>query len=68
VWLLPGLATYLPDRLFAADAQVIDSYEPGTATPRASSGSPVSDDFSDLFEAPQPGRNPAYYDDLENLE
>ncbi|HET7202640.1 MAG TPA: TRAP transporter large permease subunit [Steroidobacteraceae bacterium] len=68
LWLVPSLATYLPDRLFAAEAQAMESYAPGTATPRASRGSPVADDFRDLFEEPQPGRNEPYYDDLEDLE
>ena len=70
VWSLPCLATYLPDRLFAAQAYETeaDVHAGGFAAPRPARGSPVADDFSDLFEAPQPGRNEAYYDDLEDLE
>jgi hypothetical protein len=36
----------------------------GPATP---SGSPVADDFSDLFDEPEPGRNPPYQDNFEDL-
>ncbi len=69
LWLVPGLATYLPDRLFAAEAYASDSQARGAVGPRAARGSPVDDDFSDLFEgSPQPGRNEPYYDELEDLE
>jgi tripartite ATP-independent transporter DctM subunit len=70
VWSLPGLATYLPDRLFAAQAYgtEADAQVDGFTAPRPASGSPVADDFSDLFEAPQPGRNEAYYDEMEDVE
>jgi tripartite ATP-independent transporter DctM subunit len=66
VWLVPSMATYLPDRLFAQEA-------PATADavseigPSASSGSPVADDFSDLLDEPRPGRNPPYRDDFRDL-
>jgi hypothetical protein len=39
----------------------------GPSAPAAPSGSPVADDFGDLFEAPAPGRNPPYLDNFEDL-
>jgi tripartite ATP-independent transporter DctM subunit len=67
VWLLPSLATYLPDRLFAADAVAMQSGAPPSLVPAAPSGSPVGDDFSDLFDD-SPSRNTEpYHDDLAGL-
>jgi tripartite ATP-independent transporter DctM subunit len=65
VWLVPGMATHLPDRLFAQEAPA--ATEASEAGPVAPSGSPVADDFSDLFEEPKPGRNPPYRDNFEDL-
>ena len=67
VWMVPSLATYLPDRLFGHDAPPAVQDDRAPAAPTAPSGSPVADDFTDLFEDPQPGRNPPYRDDFENL-
>jgi hypothetical protein len=65
VWLVPGMATHLPDRLFAQEAlAATEASEAGLVAP---SGSPVADDFSDLFEEPKPGRNPPYRDNFEDL-
>jgi hypothetical protein len=66
VWLVPGMATELPSRLFDHAVAASDERAPLDApgTPR---GSPVADDFSDLFDAPQPGRNPPYQDDFDDL-
>jgi hypothetical protein len=66
LWLAPGMATRLPDRLFAQEAPA----PAGAATdggPAAPSGSPVADDFTDLFEEPTPGRNPPPHDDFRDL-
>jgi tripartite ATP-independent transporter DctM subunit len=66
LWLVPGMATYLPDRLFAQEAPAAaDVVSEGG--PSASSGSPVADDYSDLLEEPAPGRNPPYRDDFRDL-
>jgi tripartite ATP-independent transporter DctM subunit len=65
MWLVPGTATHLPDRLFAQEAPA--ATEASETGPVAPSGSPVADDFSDLFEEPRPGRNPPYRDNFEDL-
>jgi tripartite ATP-independent transporter DctM subunit len=67
VWLVPGMATGLPDRLFGEEAPAIEAVA-GESGPAAASGSPVADDFSDLLEEPTPGRNPPYHDNFEDLE
>jgi tripartite ATP-independent transporter DctM subunit len=68
VWLWPGLATSLPDRLFAnAPAALEAASTPGSTTRAAPGGSPVADDFSDLFEPAQPRKNEAYRDEMEDL-
>ena len=67
VWLIPGMATGLPDRLFGEAAPAIEAVA-GDRGPAAPSGSPVADDFSDLLEEPTPGRNPPYHDNFEDLE
>jgi hypothetical protein len=66
LWMVPSLATYLPDRLFAQDAMPAAAAEsaPARSTP---AGSPVADDFSDLFDEPPSGRNPPYMDDFGEL-
>jgi tripartite ATP-independent transporter DctM subunit len=66
LWLFPGMATTLPERLFAAEAR---AGEPGAsrAAPAAAAGSPVADDFGDLLEEPAPGGKPPYLDDFEDL-
>jgi len=66
LWLAPGLATRLPERLFAAEAPAVAGAAPA-AESAAPAGSPVSDDFSDLLEEPTPGRNPPYQDDFRDL-
>jgi TRAP-type mannitol/chloroaromatic compound transport system permease large subunit len=66
LWMAPTLATYLPDRLFRNEAAMLED-DRGPAAPTAPSGSPVADDFSDLFEDPVPGRNPPYRDNFEDL-
>jgi tripartite ATP-independent transporter DctM subunit len=66
LWLAPGMATRLPDRLFAQEAPAAPGEAPPGA-PVAPSGSPVADDFSDLLEEPRPGRNPPYRDDFRDL-
>jgi tripartite ATP-independent transporter DctM subunit len=66
VALVPGMATSLPERLYAEEIPVMDRRAPaGTAA--APSGSPVADDFSDLLDEPAPGHNPPYLDDFEEL-
>jgi len=66
VWLAPGMATSLPERLFAQAAPAAVS-EAAEGAPVAASGSPVADDFSDLLEEPAHGRNPPYRDDFQEL-
>ena len=66
VWTAPSLATYLPDRLFSHEAALLED-DRGPAAPAAASGSPVADDFTDLFDEPTPGRNPPYRDNFEDL-
>jgi hypothetical protein len=63
LWRLPVLATWLPERLFAAEAVAMQA--PAPLAPGASSGSPVGDDFTDLFE--DSPRNEPYYDNLDDL-
>jgi tripartite ATP-independent transporter DctM subunit len=66
VWMVPGMATRLPERLFAAEAQAMPMV-PDSVAPAAAAGSPVSDDFSDLFGPPQRGVNPPFLDDFSGL-
>jgi len=66
VWAIPSMATYLPDTLFGHEAPALDAGS-SAGSPVATSGSPVTDDFSDLLEEPAPGRNPPYMDDFEDL-
>jgi hypothetical protein len=66
LWLAPGMATYLPDRLFAQEAPAATGAV-SEGGPSTSSGSPVADDFGDLLEEPTPGRNPPYRDDFRDL-
>jgi tripartite ATP-independent transporter DctM subunit len=66
VAIVPGMATSLPARLYAPEAQAIDTGASRDAV-AAPSGSPVSDDFSDLLDDPTPGHNPPYQDDLKDL-
>jgi len=66
VALAPGMATSLPERLYADEAPAMDFRAPSGAT-TTPSGSPVADDFSDLLEEPVPGRNSPYLDDFEEL-
>ena len=66
LWLAPGMATRLPDRLFAQEAPAVAGEAPAGASV-APAGSPVADDFSDLLEEPTPGRNPPYLDDFRDL-
>ena len=66
LWLAPGMATTLPRMLFTDAAPSIAEVAPAAA-PASDSGSPVADDFSDLFDAPRPGRNPPYRDNFDDL-
>jgi tripartite ATP-independent transporter DctM subunit len=66
VWMVPTLATGLPDRLFGQEPPVLDAADT-LAAPAAATGSPVSDDFSDLLEPSAPGRNAPYLDNFEDL-
>lgn len=66
VGLIPVLATGLPDRLFAEPPPVTAGVA-ATAPTTSPSGSPVSDDFSDLLEDPAPGGNAPYRDDFDDL-
>jgi tripartite ATP-independent transporter DctM subunit len=66
LWVAPGMATRLPDRLFAPEAPAVPGEASAGAT-LAPAGSPAADDFSDLLDEPTPGRNPPYRDDFRDL-
>jgi hypothetical protein len=63
---MPALATYLPDRLFA-DAAFLHEDARGPSSSTTPSGSPVADDFSDLFDGSAADRPRPYQDDLRDL-
>jgi TRAP-type mannitol/chloroaromatic compound transport system permease large subunit len=66
LWMVPGLATRLPERLFGAEAQAMPvAAQP--SSPAATAGSPVADQFDNLFGPPQPGEAPPYRDDFTDL-
>jgi hypothetical protein len=66
LWTFPQMATSLPAKLFEDEPPALES-RAAEAAPAASSGSPVADDFSDLFDPPSPGRNPPWRDNFEDL-
>jgi hypothetical protein len=66
LWAMPALATYLPDRLFA-NAAFLQEDARGSSSSTTPSGSPVADDFSDLFDAPASNGRPPYQDELDDL-
>jgi tripartite ATP-independent transporter DctM subunit len=66
VWMVPTMATGLPDRLFGQEPPALDAADT-LAAPAAATGSPVGDDYSDLLEPPAPGRNAPYLDNFEDL-
>jgi tripartite ATP-independent transporter DctM subunit len=66
LWLVPGLATRLPERLFGAEAQAMPVAAQPTS-PTATAGSPVADQFDNLFGPPQPDEAPPYRDDFNDL-
>jgi len=69
VWLAPGMATGLPDRLFAPEAETDMGTLPFSLDEDGGVriSPPVADDFSDLLDEPAPGRNPPYRDNFEDL-
>jgi tripartite ATP-independent transporter DctM subunit len=69
VWLAPGMATGLPDRLFAPEAEMEMRTLPSSSNEKGGApiSPPVADDFSDLLDEPTPGRNPPYRDNFEDL-
>lgn len=66
LWIMPSSATWLPGKLFAPDAAALETTIRSNA-PSANVGSPVADDFTDLFSPPTPDRNKPYMDDFEDL-
>jgi hypothetical protein len=66
VWMVPTMATGLPDRLFGHEPPALDAADVMPA-PATAAGSPVSDDFSDLLQAPVAGENAPYLDDFSDL-
>ncbi|MDX2223316.1 MAG: TRAP transporter large permease subunit [Rhodospirillaceae bacterium] len=67
LWVIPEMATTVPDLLFGADAvAALDARAPSDA-PLAPTGSPAGDDFSDLFAPPGEQSVQPYMDDFENL-
>jgi tripartite ATP-independent transporter DctM subunit len=67
LWAAPGLATRLPERLFSMPPMPLETASESGPAATAPAGSPVADDFEDLFEEPTPGRNPPYRDDFRDL-
>jgi len=66
LWLAPGLATRLPERLFAAQARV-PADSAAASGPSSPAGSPVSDDFAGLLDEPGPSGPRPYLDDFQDL-
>jgi len=66
LWLWPGMATRPPEKLFAQQAWAAETASEIDAAP-VDPGSVAADDFSDLLEPPQPGRNPSPQDDFRDL-
>ncbi len=66
LWLWPGMATRLPEKLFAQQAWAAETASELDAAP-VDTGSVAADDFSDLLEPPQPGRNPPPQDEFRDL-
>jgi TRAP-type mannitol/chloroaromatic compound transport system permease large subunit len=67
LWIMPEIATTVPDRVFGADAvAALDTRAPA-AGPVSPTGSPAGDDFSDLFAKPGDQTVRPYMDDFENL-
>jgi hypothetical protein len=66
LWAMPALATYLPDRLFA-DTALLQEDARGPSITTTPSGSPVADDFSELFDGPAADRPRPYQDNLQDL-
>nr|MCU0955669.1 TRAP transporter large permease subunit [Hyphomicrobium sp.] len=66
LWMAPGLATKLPEQLFAGTAPQYEDRAPA-ASPSTAAGSPVADDFSGLLEEPAQRGQAPYLDDFENL-
>lgn len=66
LWLVPEMATALPDLLFT-DEGPMRAPDMREALPGAPVGSPVEDDFSDLFARPGDQRVRPYIDFFENL-
>ena len=66
LWVAPELAIALPDLVFGGELQALE--EPaGAPAIAAPAGSPVADDFSDLFAAPGDQRTRPYMDDFGEL-
>jgi tripartite ATP-independent transporter DctM subunit len=66
LWAVPGLATRLPDRLFADEAP--SSVEDAARAPQAiAADSPLTDDFSGLLEEPADRAQRPYLDDFQDL-
>jgi tripartite ATP-independent transporter DctM subunit len=67
VWSIPSMATWLPSKLF--DVKPAELAVPSAAdeAPATRAGSPVADDFSDLFPAPGTPREAPWMDDFREL-
>lgn len=68
LWLAPGLATSLPQRLFAdRPPSALDAGRAGAVLQPGETVSPVGDDFRDLFDGPATDGPPVADDDLGDL-
>ncbi|MCB2108892.1 MAG: TRAP transporter large permease subunit, partial [Rhodobacteraceae bacterium] len=67
LWLVPEIATSLPDRLFTTVAAMDVRADDGVPVPSAEVGSPAGDDFSDLFAKPGDQTVRPYMDDFSGL-
>lgn len=66
LWLVPEVATALPEVIFSAEPILLDAPS-GASAAAAPAGSPVADDFSDLFAAPGDQKTQPYKDDFGDL-
>ena len=67
VWAIPSMATYLPARIFDSPSVGLAVPGPMQDAPAARVGSPVGDDFGDLFAEPGAPRNAPWMDDFREL-
>ncbi len=67
VWSIPSMATWLPSKLFDVKPAELAAPSAADEAPATRAGSPVTDDFSDLFPAPGTPREAPWMDDFREL-